>query len=251
MAAKVGLRKARMGEGFGSFMFAVTAILCFRWLLFEPYVIPSGSMIPTLLIHDHILVNKLAYGIRVPFSKKWIVETSDPKRGDIVVFRGVDSEMFMIKRVVGLPGDKIEISSDGFITVNGERLPVKPIPNVNSDPKSQEPYYSVSELDLSGSYSDFDFFEEDLKGLQHRMILTKNAGRYFDHPFIVPEREYFCMGDNRDNSKDSRYWGSLPRENLLGRALFVWLSCESTLPFLPFLCNPAKLRWGRFFHSLQ
>ncbi len=251
MAAK-GQMKARLGDGFGSFFVAVAAILAFRWLLFEPYVIPSGSMIPTLLIHDHILVSKFSYGVRWPFTKSWIFKNSDPQRGDIVVFRSVDdSGFFMIKRVVGIPGDKIEISSDGFVSVNGERLPTKAMPNVSTDPKTQEPYYTISEKDLAGSYSDYDFFEEDLKGVNHRMILTKNAGRFFDHPFVVPENEYFCMGDNRDNSKDSRYWGSLPREHLLGKAMFVWLSCEDTMPFLPFLCNPAKLRWGRFFHTLK
>src|ERR1700733_4635559 len=97
--------KAKFGEGFGSFSMAVLAILAFRWALFEPYVIPSGSMIPTLLIHDHILVNKAAYGLRLPFSDSWLFRDSDPKRGDIVVFRSVDDAgYFMIKRVVGLPG---------------------------------------------------------------------------------------------------------------------------------------------------
>src|SRR5687768_52182 len=105
MAAK---KKAKFGEGLGSFTLAVLAILAFRWLLFEPYVIPSGSMIPTLLVHDHILVNKLAYGVRVPFTSKWLIKTADPKRGDIVVFRAVDDQgYFMIKRVVGVPGDTI------------------------------------------------------------------------------------------------------------------------------------------------
>ena len=230
---------------------AVAAILAFRWLLFEPYVIPSGSMIPTLLIHDHILVSKFAYGVRIPFTKSWLFKNQDPKRGDIVVFRSVeDNGFFMIKRVVGLPGDKIEVDPEGYVSVNGEKLPAKILP-VTEDPKSQAPYYPVTESDIGGPYAEYDFFEEDLKGVVHRGLLTKNAARFFDRPYTVPEDQYFCMGDNRDNSKDSRYWGALPREHLLGKALFVWLSCDETLPFLPFLCNPLHLRWGRFFHQLK
>lgn len=245
-------KKAKFGEGLGSFLLAVTAILAFRWMLFEPYVIPSGSMIPTLLIHDHILVSKFAYGVRVPFTKKWLFKNEDPKRGDIVVFRSVeDNGYFMIKRVVGVPGDKIEVDPEGYLKVNGEKLETRILP-VTDEPESQKPYYPVKESDLGGgAFADFDFLEEDLKGVTHRALLTKNAPRFFDRPVTVAENEYFCMGDNRDNSKDSRYWGALPRENLLGKALFVWLSCDETLPFLPFLCNPIKLRWGRFFHGLK
>ncbi len=253
MAAKVAQKKAKFGDGLGSFLLAVLAILSFRWLLFEPYVIPSGSMIPTLLIHDHILISKSAFGIRFPFTKHWLVETGQPKRGDIVVFKGVENDMFMIKRVVGLPGDKIEMNLDGFLTVNGEKVPVTPIPDVTENPDTQKPYYPVTEHDLSGGlYADYSFFEEDLQGEKHRIILHKNGslGRYME-PTVVPEGHYFCMGDNRDNSHDGRRWGPLPKEHLVGKALFVWLSCEKTLPYLPFLCNPAKLRWGRFGHSLN
>lgn len=243
--------KAKFGEGLGSFLFAVAAILAFRWALFEPYVIPSGSMIPTLLIHDHILVNKFAYGLRYPFTKTWIFRGSEPQRGDIVVFRSVeDSGYFMIKRVVGVAGDKIEVDPEGYVKLNGEKLEAKEL-NITSEADNQDPYYHVKEVDIGGDYKDFDFYQENLKGLQHRVMLTKGAPRFFDRPFTVPEDHYFCMGDNRDNSKDSRYWGPLPRENLLGKAMFVWLSCEDTLPFLPFLCNPAKLRWARFFHGLH
>jgi len=244
-------RKKKFGEGAGSFILAVVAILAFRWLLFEPYVIPSGSMIPTLLIHDHILVNKLAFGIRMPFSKSWLKEFSGPARGDIVVFRSVEDEgYFMIKRVVGLPGDKVEVDPAGFLKINGEKVEVKPL-NVTADPASQKPYYAVSEDDIGGAYSNFDFFEENLKGVVHRTMLMKDTARFFDRATTVGENEYFCMGDNRDNSKDSRYWGPLPRQNLLGKAMFVWLSCDETLPFLPFLCNPLKLRWTRFGHILR
>lgn len=248
---KMKKKKAKFGEGLGSFLLAVTAILAFRWLLFEPYVIPSGSMIPTLLIHDHILVNKFVFGVRLPFTKEWLFKGSEPKRGDIVVFRSVeDSGYFMIKRVVGLPGDTIEIDPEGYLKLNGKKLETKPLP-VQSDSDSQAPYYKVSESDLGGTFADFQIYEEDLEGIHHRAMLIHGAPRFFDRPMSVPEGQYFCMGDNRDNSKDSRYWGALPRENLLGKALFVWLSCDETLPFLPFLCNPLKLRWGRFFHEIK
>lgn len=244
-------KKAKFGEGLGSFLVAVAAILAFRWALFEPYVIPSGSMIPTLLIHDHILVNKFAYGLRIPFTSVWLFRNNEPKRGDIVVFRAVDDGgFFMIKRVVGVPGDTIEVDPEGYVSVNGEKLPTKML-NITDDQSSQAPYYHVTETDIGGAYSDFDFLEENLKGVDHRILLTHNASRFFDRPFTVPEDQYFCMGDNRDNSKDSRYWKGLPRENLLGKALFVWLSCDETLPYLPFLCNPLHLRWGRFFHQLK
>lgn len=244
-------RKKKFGEGFGSFLLAVLAILAFRWALYEPYVIPSGSMIPTLLIHDHILVSKFSYGLRIPFTKIWLYKGHDPKRGDIVVFRSVeDPNYFMIKRVVGLPGDKVEIDPDGYVKINGKKLDAKPI-DISSDPASQTPYYPVTEADVGGPYSDFQFYEEDLLGYHHRAMLIKGTPRFFDRAMTVPQDHYFCMGDNRDNSRDSRYWGSLPREDLLGKALFVWLSCDDTLPYLSFLCNPLKLRWGRFFHVLK
>lgn len=257
MAKKsAGNQKAKFGDSFGGFVLAVLCILGFRWAFFEPFVIPSGSMIPTLLIHDHILVSKMAYGLRIPFTKRWLFRTGEPKHGDIVVFKSIeDSNYFMIKRVIGLPGDVVDVSPEGMVSVNGKPLEVKAL-DVTEDPSSQAPYYQINEGDLQGRFSDFQFLEEKLGEHTHRALLVKDypprGGDYkVQFPFTVPSDQYFCMGDNRDNSRDSRYWSTLPRENLLGKALFVWLSCEETLPYIQFICNPLELRWRRFFHVLK
>lgn len=193
-------------NGVFRFLFAILALLAVRWALFEPYVIPSGSMIPTLLIHDHIMVNKLAYGIRLPFTSQWLMHFASPQRGEVVIFRSVeDDNFFMVKRVVGLAGDHMVFTEDGQLMVNG-----KPDPG----PKS-------------------------------------SWGMTPGEEWTVPAGHIFVMGDNRDNSRDSRSWGPLPLSHLLGRAMFVWLSCEETLPEAPYLCDPSTLRWARFFHRIN
>lgn len=244
------MKKQSFWENWGSFLLAVLAILSVRWALFEPYVIPSGSMIPTLLVHDHILVNKAAYGVRVPFSSLWLLKSEGPKRGDIVVFRSVEDDgFFMIKRVVGLPGDKVSVSEQGEVRINGELVPTTLMGDPRN-PENQKPFYFVTENDIQNRYENVEFKLEKLGDVDHR-ILQQVDVYHRGGNFEVPEDQYFCMGDNRDNSKDSRSWGSLPRENLLGRAMFIWLSCEETLPQLPFLCNPLKLRLGRIGHGIH
>ncbi len=244
------MKKQSFWENWGSFLLAVLAILGVRWALFEPYVIPSGSMIPTLLVHDHILVNKAAYGVRFPFSSQWLLKAEGPKRGDIVVFRSVDNDgFFMIKRVIGLPGDEVDVSEQGEIKINGELVPQTMMGNPQQA-ENQKPFYPVTEFDIQGPYDYFDFKLEKLGDVEHRILQYRDAFHRGGN-FKVPEDQYFCMGDNRDNSKDSRSWGSLPRENLLGRAMFIWLSCEETLPFLPFLCNPLTVRVGRIGHGIH
>ncbi len=244
-----------LASSFLSFALAILAILTLRWLLVEPYVIPSGSMIPTLLIHDHILVNKLAYGVRVPFTDRWLLKRDSPKRGEVVVFRFKEpyapnsSEYFMIKRVIGIGGDKVEYSSDGELIINGEPVPRTALPSPENG--DQAPYYPATPADLGGPFDVFRFYEETLDAGSYRVMFMKQSYRWSDRPFIVPDGHLFLMGDSRDNSKDSRAWGSWPEDKLLGRAMFVWLSCEETLPFLPFLCHPLKLRWNRFFHGIE
>lgn len=249
MAKKIDNKQATFWSSFGSFAVAVIAILSVRWMLVEPYVIPSGSMIPTLLIHDHILVNKLAYGIRIPFTSKWITEFSSPKRGDIIVFRSVgDDGYFMIKRVIGVEGDKIEMTDQGQLKINGELVPRELIADAQNN---QQGYYKVDEADIGGEFSNFEIYNETYAGKTYRTMLMPIGFRGADTVYTVPKDHLFMMGDNRDNSADSRKWGPLPKENVLGKAMFVWLSCQDTLPFAPFLCNPLELRWRRFFQGIH
>ncbi|PIT99687.1 MAG: signal peptidase I [Bdellovibrionales bacterium CG10_big_fil_rev_8_21_14_0_10_45_34] len=239
-------KKGTWTEGFGSLVLAVGIALFIRWLFVEAYVIPSGSMLPTLLIRDHIFVNKLIYGIRVPFSKTWIAEFREPTRGEVIVFRfPIEEGTFFIKRVVGVPGDRVEYE-DGKLVINGEEVEVR----APSDPDALE---WVRDKDLQiGTKDDFVHFEEVLGEHPHSVLLRR--GQYHQGTggeVVIPEDKLLVMGDNRDNSNDSREWGFVPTENVLGRAMFVWLSCEETLPVLSFLCNPLTLRWNRFFDTIE
>lgn len=244
-------RRATLAGSLLSFFGAIFLILVLRWIVAEPYVIPSGSMIPSLLIHDHILVNKFAFGLRVPFTKRWIVKFSYPNRGDVVVFRSLEDEsLYMIKRVIGLPGDLIRVDEKGQVIVNG--IPLKSL--VLEKPQFGDPktfFYSLTAEDIGGDPSGFEFYEETLGDRTHIGMLISNSYRWSESEVEVPAGHIFVMGDNRDNSRDSRIWGTLPFENLLGRASFVWLSCTETLVTAPFVCDPAKIRWRRFFHIIQ
>jgi signal peptidase I len=237
-------------DGWGSIGLAIFLALTIRWGLFEAYVIPSGSMLPSLLIRDHIFVNKLVYGLRVPFSEKWLVRFNEPQRGEIIVFKyPEDMSTFFIKRIVGMPGDKIEIK-DATLFINDQIME-------KSAPTSTWDYDWLRDKDFgSDSYGysskdQFVHFTEDLSGTKHSILLRKTYGSKDFGPHIVPKGGFFVMGDNRDSSLDSRYWGIVPFENILGRASMVWLSCEETIPVFSFLCNPLTLRWGRFFYSIK
>lgn len=207
----------------------ILAVFLLRSFLFEPFKIPSGSMIPTLLVGDLILVNKYHYGVRLPVVNKKIIANHDPKRGDVVVFRyPKDKSIDYIKRVVGLPGDEVSWR-DQKLSVNGQEVPVEALPPPG--------YYDEDALRY------FPVFREKLGEVEHRILVNPQARRPFgpDEAYTFPFREncrysaeavtckvpaghYYMMGDNRDNSEDSRYWGFVPDENIVGRAFFVWMN---------------------------
>lgn len=248
-------KKADLLSSSGSFILTVLLILAIRWILFEPYVIPSGSMIPSLLINDHVLVDKSAYGLRVPFTSEWLMHWARPERGQVVVFRSVeDPGYFMIKRVIGLPGDKIEILSDGQLRINDELVAREKLLKEEFLSEGANDY-RLEARDVHTRLEGKAFFRETLGKYQYRVMWDKSrsqaAGEQSnEETYIVPQGSLFMMGDNRDNSRDSRYWGALPLENLLGEAQFVWLSCYSMIPNVPFICDPTEIRWSRFFHKI-
>ena len=202
-----------------SFFPIVLVVLLLRSFLVEPFRIPSGSMMPTLLIGDFILVNKFVYGIRLPVLHTKVVEMGEPKRGDIVVFRyPKNPTMDYIKRIVGLPGDRISYYHKQ-IYINGEAVK-----------QTVLGYYEGGGQTSSGE----SLLSEDLGAATHDILLRVGERSAKDGEYVVPAGHYFVMGDNRDNSNDSRFWGFVPEGNLVGRAFFIWMSWDSEKPGIAF-----------------
>ena len=195
-----------------SFLPILLIVLFLRSFLAEPFRIPSGSMLPTLLIGDYILVNKYEYGIRLPITKTKIFNLSEPKRGDVIVFRYPGNEdINFIKRVIGIPGDKIKYHNKQLY-VNG----------VEYKKRKQETHEYLSDF---GRQELEIFTENDNQKIYN--ILNDNMSPINDNEFFVPENKYFVMGDNRDHSSDSRYWGFVPEKNLVGEAFLIWMNFNS------------------------
>lgn len=185
-----------------SFFPVLLFVLVVRSFIFEPFRIPSGSMMPTLLEGDFIFVKKYTYGLRLPVTETKFVETGNPKRGDVVVFRlPSDPSINYIKRVVGLPGDTVTYERHR-LTVNGEVIDLDP---------SERRFRNVP------------IFVEDLDGRVHDILVTNPEFSRGDSTYRVPEGQYFMMGDNRDRSQDSRFIGMIPEEFLVGEAVRVWM----------------------------
>lgn len=205
-------------------LFPVIAIVfLLRSFLFEPFRIPSGSMLPTLHVGDFILVNKYEYGLRLPVANTKVLEIGAPKRGDVIVFRyPVDTSIDYIKRVVGVPGDTVEYRNK-VLYVNGvEQKLAAP-----RDFIDENTMVTLTEYDETlGDVNHLVAFDHRRPSWVPEGAISKKepSCTYHETGFIckVPEGHYFAMGDNRDNSEDSRYWGFVPDENLVGRAVLIW-----------------------------
>ena len=228
-----------------SLILAILAILWIRYSVVEPYKIPSGSMIPTLQIGDHIFVNKLAYGLRIPFIgeiKRW----GEPQRGEVIVFvPPLDNGKVYVKRLVGLPGDKIRVEDDKLYIndkpiVKTEESFYPTMKDVDSNPDNPNPYVPET----------FNLYTEDLEGVRHFLAQLKDRNSPYNNHFslevTVPENAYFFMGDNRDNSEDSRVWGFASRDSIRGHAMFIWLSLNWSKSF-----TPSWIRFLRFGKSVK
>ncbi len=212
-------RKPAWRESLESIAVAVLVALLLRSFVVEAFKIPSGSMIPTLAIGDQIFVNKLVYGVRVPFTAIRVVDFTEPKRGEVIVFIcPVEPHEDYIKRVVGLPGDEIMVR-DGIVSINGTQLEREFVERTDLWDRDSR----------SGRWYPFEAFvyrEMMPDGSEHTVIYDADPAQAASDfgPVVVPEGHVFMMGDNRDHSFDSRAWGSVPFSNILGRSLFVWFS---------------------------
>ena len=193
---------------YSRFLFPVVLIvLVLRGFLAEPFRIPSGSMLPTLEIGDFILVNKFAYGIRPPVWNQKIIDIADPQRGDVIVFRYPENPSIdYIKRVVGVPGDEIAYYNK-VLYINGKRIEQEPLGVYQA------------------GFPNLKRFKEQMDEVEHDILINvmQPAG---DFVITVPEKSYFVLGDNRDNSRDSRFWKFVPDENLVGKAFMIWMNWE-------------------------
>ncbi len=208
-----------------SFFPVILVVFTLRSFLVEPFKIPSGSMIPTLLIGDFILVNKFAYGIRLPVANVKIIDVGSPKRGDVMVFRyPADPSLDYIKRVVGEPGDRIEYRNKE-LRVNGVLAPRRQLGDYESRERLQ--YFPRYLESFDGAGHEI-ILEKDVPGFVTRSMDFGHSGNcdYNSGGLVctVPAGHYFMMGDNRDNSSDSRVWGFVPDTNIVGKAFFIWLN---------------------------
>ncbi|MDP8099244.1 signal peptidase I [Pasteurella atlantica] len=244
------LPKSMIGEFLASLFGVLTIVTIFRSFIFEPFQIPSGSMEPTLRVGDFLLVEKFAYGIKDPIWQNTLIETGHPKRGDIIVFKAPPQpNVDYIKRVVGVGGDTVKFDAlTRQLTVihdkkSGEEKHV--FKYSGGTPNPEFFYYGTMQLERT-----------EQGDITHQILNNPQAFNYEPYYFKqegmasgewkVPKGHYFVMGDNRDNSQDSRFWGFVPEKNIVGKAVFIWLSLDKKQDKYP-----TGLRWNRFFTKIK
>ncbi len=234
-------RKSTLREYSESIGVAIAIALVLRAFVVEAFQIPSGSMIPTLEVGDHIFVSKFAYGLGIPFTNIKILELRQPERGDVIVFKyPIDPGTDYIKRVVGLPGDVVEVRQHE-VFINGHPMPRERVP--------APCHYSESYHPGGADEHDCEEWEETLGAKQHMTIQEPGRGHDFSRT-VVPPGNVFVMGDNRDNSSDSRVWGTVQHDLIKGKALIVWWSRAPTEGW-NLVTWFKSIRWNRFFKLVQ
>lgn len=212
-----------------SFFPILLIVFLLRSFLYEPFRIPSGSLEPTLLVGDFVLVNKFDYGIRLPVIHTKIIKIGEPHHGDIFVFRyPPNPSIDFIKRLIGLPGDHIRYV-DKVLYVNGKEIPQKVIG-------------TTTRVDEEGNTQQVVIKEEDFFGVKHKIYQNENQQSEDFDDIVVPPGQYFAMGDNRDDSADSRFWGFVPEQNVVGKAVAIWMSWDSA---------DHKIRFNRMFKPIH
>lgn len=224
-----------------SVVILVVIILLFREMIASPYHVPTASMEPTIKVGDRLIASKLAYGVKIPYTDVSLVEWAMPKRGDIIVFKYPENPSIdYVKRVVAVAGEKVQLIDD-VIHINDV-----PQPRAEKDANR-----SILE-DIKDDGPNKDLYEEKLGDLHHWVIQVKEPLRHFarpnTNPVIVPENSVFVMGDNRDNSTDSRFWGEVPMSYVRGQALFVLWSAYQPNDDVWY---DYRVRWTRFGHLLR
>jgi signal peptidase I len=246
---KTKRRSGGLADNVKTIVWAGLIAVVIRTFLFEPFNIPSGSMIPTLLVGDYLFVEKYSYGYShysFPFAPDFFsgrIFGSVPHRGDVMVFRYPrDTSVDYIKRVIGLPGDTVQVT-DGQLYINGKEVPRTP-----------EGDYTV---DDGGVPTEARLYQEDLPTpsghvVHHQILKFTDQGFANNTPvYHVPPGELFVMGDNRDDSADSRFWGYVPMENLVGKAELIFFSFDGRYPWWEFWMWPVEVRWDRIGHIID
>lgn len=212
-----------------SFFPVILVVFCIRSFLVEPFKIPSGSMVPTLQVGDFILVNKFTYGVRLPVINQQIIPVNKPQRGDVMVFRYPENPTLdYIKRVVGLPGDTVEYRNKR-LWINGVEQVQQADGEYNYVESGLNFVHTEKRIETLGNRKHAILINPDMPTL-HLSAVAEFDGRdncSYDNEMVrckVPQGEYFMMGDNRDNSRDSRYWGFVPDSNIVGKAFFIWMN---------------------------
>jgi len=236
-------RKSTIREYSESIGVAVAVALLLRAFVVEAFQIPSGSMIPTLEVGDHIFVSKFAFGLSVPFTDTKILQYAEPQRGDVIVFKyPLDHSIDYIKRVVGLPGDVVEMKQEELF-INGKPVSRERVTRVCPD---TEPSSGPGPSDER----DCELWMETLGEKRHETIQEPGRGGRDFARLVVPAGHLFVMGDNRDNSSDSRVWGTVDLDLVKGKALIVWWSRGESEGWSPIAWIKA-IRWHRFFHPVR